>query len=95
MRVLGVAIGVNGQNKMSHVTPENASKELSDVSKYTSLESGLSWVGYVCIQDPVRPEVKDSIAQCHTAGVNVIMITGDAKETAIAIAKELNIIDEN
>ena len=49
-------------------------------------------MGYICIKDPVRPEVKASIADCRTAGINVIMITGDSKETAIAIAKELDII---
>lgn len=46
----------------------------------------------MCIRDPPRDEVKDSINDCRTAGVNVIMITGDAKETAIAIARELNIL---
>jgi len=49
----------------------------------------------VCIRDPPRDEVKDSIINCREAGVNVIMITGDAKETAIAIARELNIITPN
>ncbi len=49
----------------------------------------------MCIKDPVRPEVKDAITACRTAGINVIMITGDSKETAVAIAKELNIISEN
>ena len=49
----------------------------------------------MCIKDPVRPEVKGSIQECKTAGINVIMITGDSKETAISIAKELKIIPEN
>ena len=93
-RVLGVAIGLDGGN-MKHITPENASKELSDTAKYQNLESGLSFVGYVCIKDPVRPEVEKAIQDCKTAGVNVIMITGDSKETAVSIAKELNIIPEN
>lgn len=52
-------------------------------------------MGYVCIKDPVRPEVGGAIKQCKTAGVNVIMITGDSKETAVAIAKELAIIPQN
>ena len=43
----------------------------------------------------MRPEVKGSIQECKTAGINVIMITGDSKETAISIAKELKIIPEN
>jgi len=52
-------------------------------------------LGYVCIKDPVRDEVKGAIQDCKTAGINVIMITGDSKETAISIAKELAIIPEN
>jgi len=47
----------------------------------------------MCIKDPVRPEVKNAIEDCKTAGIRVIMITGDSKETAVAIAKELDIID--
>lgn len=41
----------------------------------------------------MRPECRKSIQDCKTAGINVIMITGDSKETAIAIAKQLNIIE--
>ena len=40
----------------------------------------------MCIKDPVRVEVKGAIKACKTAGIRVIMITGDAKDTAIAIA---------
>jgi len=49
-------------------------------------------MGFVCIKDPARPEVKPAIADCHTAGIRVIMITGDSVHTAIAVAKELNIL---
>ena len=49
----------------------------------------------MCIKDPVRPEVGKAIQDCKTAGVNVIMITGDSKETAVSIAKELDIISKN
>lgn len=52
-------------------------------------------MGVVCIRDPPRPEVKAAIEDCKTAGIRVIMITGDSKETAVAIAKELEIIDPN
>ena len=55
----------------------------------------MAFLGYVCIKDPVRPEVKSAIQECKTAGINVIMITGDSKETAVSIAKELKIISEN
>lgn len=79
---------------MTHVTKANASEELSDTQKYAYFESELAFVGLVCIRDPVRPEVKDAINDCRSAGINVVMITGDAKETAISIAKELNIVSE-
>lgn len=49
-------------------------------------------MGYVAIKDPPRDEVKGAIQECKTAGISVIMITGDAKETAIAIAKEIGIL---
>lgn len=91
--MLGFAIGLDG-GKMTHVTKANASEELSDTQKYAYFESELAFVGLVCIRDPVRPEVKDAINDCRSAGINVVMITGDAKETAISIAKELNIVSE-
>jgi len=77
---------------MSRVTAANASKELEETSKYNHFESNCAFVGYVCLRDPVRPEVAGAIAECRSAGINVIMITGDAKETAVAVAKELSIL---
>lgn len=58
------------------------------------VESKLIFLGLTAMQDPPRPEVKDSIKICKTAGIKVVMITGDHKDTAIAIAKELNIIKD-
>jgi len=46
-------------------------------------------------RDPPRDEVKGAIEDCKTAGIRVIMITGDSKETAVSIAKELNIIESD
>mmetsp|Transcript_32367 Transcript_32367/g.65866 ORF Transcript_32367/g.65866 Transcript_32367/m.65866 type:complete len:1853 (+) Transcript_32367:339-5897(+) len=65
---------------------------LSDPQNYASIESGLTWVGMVGIKDPARPEVAESINKCHAAGVRVIMITGDARDTAVAIARDVNIL---
>jgi Ca2+-transporting ATPase len=64
---------------------------LSDPTNYRSVESGLTLVGIVGIKDPARPEVAESIKQCTRAGIRVMMITGDAKDTAIAIARDVNI----
>lgn len=64
---------------------------LSDPSNYKDIESGLTLVGVAGIKDPARLEVADSINECTRAGIRVMMITGDAKDTAIAIAREVNI----
>ena len=50
-----------------------------------------SFVGLLGLQDPLRPDVKDAIAQCHAAGIRVVMITGDHARTAVAIARELGL----
>ena len=94
LRVLGIAIALDGGN-MKDITAANASEKLANSADYKQRESNCAFIGYVCIKDPVRPEVKKAIQECKTAGVNVIMITGDQKETAIAVAKELDIIPEN
>ena len=67
--------------------------KLSNIEKYSQYEEGGTFLGFVCIKDPVRKEVRPAIQACRTAGIRVIMITGDSKETAVAIAKELDIID--
>lgn len=56
------------------------------------LEEKLIFLGLTGMIDPVRPEVKAAIEECRSAGIRVVMITGDHKDTAIAIAKELGII---
>ena len=62
--------------------------------EYTAsyLEQSLCFVGLCGMIDPIRPEVKDAIAQCRQAGIRPIMITGDHIDTAVAIAKELGIL---
>lgn len=48
--------------------------------------------GFVGIRDDVRPEAKQAIKEVQNAGVQVVMITGDRKETAVAIAKDSGLI---
>ncbi len=56
------------------------------------LEKDLIFLGLCGMIDPVRPEVKAAIEECRSAGIRAVMITGDHKDTAVAIAKELGII---
>lgn len=58
------------------------------------LEHDLIYIGMTGMIDPVRPEVKDAIGLCRTAGIRPVMITGDHRDTAVAIAKELGILGE-
>lgn len=58
------------------------------------LEKDLTYIGLAGMIDPPRPEVKTSVATCKQAGIDVIMITGDQKLTAITIAKDLGIYKE-
>lgn len=58
------------------------------------LENDLCYIGLSGMIDPIRPEVKAAIAECREAGIRPVMITGDHKDTAVAIAKELGIITD-
>ena len=78
LRVLGAARRVYDEKPASDAPEE--------------LEKDLTWIGMCGMIDPIRPEVKDAIARCSTAGIRPVMITGDHKDTATAIARELGIL---
>ncbi len=78
---------------------DNALRSLGYAYKTTKLtdkevESDLIFLGITGMIDPPRKEVMASIKSCHEAGVRVIMITGDHKKTAVAIAKQLGIYSD-
>ena len=58
------------------------------------LEKDLVFIGLMGMIDPCRPEVYDAIQECREAGIRPVMITGDHKDTAVAIAKDLGIIKD-
>ena len=59
---------------------------------FEETEDNMIFVGLVGMIDPPRPEVKESISLCREAGIETVMITGDYKETAYAIARELGMV---
>jgi len=64
-----------------------------NLSLKETLERDLIFAGLVGMMDPPRQEAKDAIAVANKAGIKVVMITGDHKDTAVAIAKEIGIVD--
>ncbi|MGQ3684956.1 MAG: cation-translocating P-type ATPase [Candidatus Loosdrechtia sp.] len=81
LRVLGVAFKPIGR-KPVRTTP-------------ASIEKDMIFAGLLAMIDPPKPEVKDAVAVCHMAGITTIMITGDHKNTAQAIGKELGFLKDN
>lgn len=67
--------------------PENTAPE--------ALERELTYIGLCGMIDPVRPEVKAAIVECREAGIRPIMITGDHRDTAVAIGMELGILESS
>lgn len=58
-------------------------------------EQDLIFIGLIAMIDPERPEVAQAVVEAHEAGIRPIMITGDHRDTATAIAKRLGILDKN
>lgn len=80
LRVLAQAYDVH------EALPEDISPE--------AIEKDMIFVGLTGMIDPARPEVKEAIENCRQAGIVPVMITGDYLETAVAIAKDLGILEE-
>lgn len=72
-----------------------AYKELKEFQTGNIPEHGLTFAGFMGMEDPPRPEVPLALQQCRSAGIRVIMITGDAGATAAAIAGEIGLVTGN
>lgn len=91
LRCLGLAVKDGADlGPLAKLTSEEeaaASPYLRNPSQFAQIESNLVFLGIAGIKDPARPEAARAILQCREAGVRVIMITGDSRETAIAIGE--------
>jgi Ca2+-transporting ATPase len=89
LRCLGLAVKDSGDlgplNKLASDEAAAASPYLRNPSQFANIESNLVFLGIAGIKDPARPEAARAILQCRQAGIRVIMITGDSRETAVAI----------
>ena len=83
LRVLGLAMkNMSGRNLKINIAQEEAEKKMI-------------FIGFVGIEDPLRPEARQSVIKAQTAGVIVRMVTGDKLQTAISVARNANIISED
>jgi len=86
LRVLAVA--------RRDLSQDPVASEGDDDRHVIELEQRLCFIGLVAMIDPPRPGVKEAVAACRDAGVTAVMITGDHKLTAVAIARELGLFDD-
>lgn len=93
LRCIGLAAIYNG-GELGKLTEQNKKELLSNFAKYGEYETGGTFLGVAAIKDPLREQVPVSIQKCKEAGIRVIMITGDNKNTAEAIAREAGILVE-
>ena len=86
LRVLAVAVRSIGNDDED--IPANLSAYLPE-----NIEQRMTFIGFVVMADPPRPEVADAVAEAHKAGIRIVMITGDYGLTAESIAKRIGIVE--
>ncbi|KAF4757648.1 hypothetical protein FOZ63_007634, partial [Perkinsus olseni] len=96
LRTLGLAVRKELDPRIAHFKGiDDDSKNgslLKDPANFIKVEQELTFLGLVGLMDPPRPECRPAIDSCREAGISVVMITGDNRLTAEAIAKDLGII---
>ncbi|MEM3074570.1 MAG: cation-transporting P-type ATPase [Candidatus Pacearchaeota archaeon] len=102
-KILSEPIKLKLENEISNLASEGmrtlaiAYKEMpNEINNIDENQfSELTTIGFVGIRDPPRKEVKEAIRKAKSAGIRVIMVTGDHKETAISIARDIGLIEKN
>ena len=77
------------------VAAKNLDAVPADGTDLKDIESGLTLLGFICLEDPLRAEVPDAVAKCHSAGIRTVMITGDHPATAEAIARRAGMLADD
>ncbi|KAM7522264.1 hypothetical protein LguiA_012166 [Lonicera macranthoides] len=97
LRVLGFAYKEDLPEFATYNGDEDhpAHKLILDPANYSSIESKLIFVGMVGLRDPPRKEVRQALEDCRAAGIRVMVITGDNKNTAEAICREIGVFGPN
>ena len=88
LRTLALAYVEESDADVSHYKTDSA-------ADYVKFEKNMTFVGLVGMLDPPRPEVRAAIAKCKTAGIRTIVITGDNKNTAETICREIGVFGQN
>ncbi len=80
---------------VDNVSSDVAQYKTSSASEYVKFEQQLTFVGLVGMLDPPRPEVGPAIAKCRSAGIRVVVITGDNKNTAETICRQIGVFGDS
>lgn len=88
LRTLALAYVDEKDSDVSHYKSESS-------AEYVKFEKDMTFVGFVGMQDPPRPEVREAIDKCRAAGIRVVVITGDNKETAETICREIGVFGKS
>ncbi|KAF9988375.1 hypothetical protein BGZ75_009541 [Mortierella antarctica] len=88
LRCLGFAV-------LDNQSPHLDEYDLGDPETFYKYEQKMTFIGMAGMLDPPRPEVRDAIAKCKTAGIRVIVITGDNKNTAESICRQIGVFSQH